>query len=222
MARADVEKDDVVDFILTYFCFAIKEKRKAKKMREKRGEEIKEKQRIYAKNHREKLKKERENATANEEGLKQAASNGAVTLSDSANTQPNEVPDTVPASGAAHVPEVAEAMALDKAEEKRLQKKEQNKNHREKLKKELEDAMDALKQAASNAAACHTSKELEAPGAAKALGRSASLKPRSRSRRSKLGISTRPWEATGCQKRPSSPTRKSQARTSQTSRTATW
>jgi hypothetical protein len=100
----------------------LKRNEQAKKMRERRGEEIKEKQRIYAKTHREKLKKERENAMAIEEGLKQAASNGAVTHSDSANTQPNEVPDTVPASaGAPHVSEVAEAMALlNKAEERRL------------------------------------------------------------------------------------------------------
>jgi hypothetical protein len=169
-----------------------KRNEQAKKMRERRGGEIKEKQRIYAKTYREKLKKERENAMANEEGLKQAASNGAVTAvahSEAANTQPNEVPDTVPASARAphasevaeamalnklclkthepHASEVAEAMALNKAEEKRLKKKEQNKNHREKLKKELKDAMEVLKQAASNAAACHTSKGLVAPGAAK-------------------------------------------------------
>ena len=37
----------------------LKRNEQAKMMRERRGEEIKEKQRIYAKNHREKLKKER-------------------------------------------------------------------------------------------------------------------------------------------------------------------
>jgi hypothetical protein len=37
----------------------LKRNEQAKMMRERRGEEIKGKQRIYAKNHREKLKKER-------------------------------------------------------------------------------------------------------------------------------------------------------------------
>jgi hypothetical protein len=204
----------------------LKRNEQARKMRDRRGEEIQEKQRIYAKTHREKLKKERENAMAIEERLKQAASNGAMTHSDSANTQPNEVPDTAPASaGAPHVSEVAEATALlNKAEERRLKEQEQNKNHREKLKKLLEDTMEALKQAASNAAACHTSKELEAPGASKGARDGAGKKRE---------LEASEWESEkqvrdfyeamggyGLSKGPSSPTCKSRARTSRTA--ATW
>jgi len=143
-------------------------------MRERRGEEIKEKQRIYAKNHREKLRKERENAMANEEGLKQAAFNGpvrAVTHSTvsgtSFGTHPCDLPDTVPASaGAPHVSEVGEAMALKKAEEKlnmAEEKRLKKENYREKLKKELKDAMEALKQAASNAEVSSSSYDMYPP-----------------------------------------------------------
>ena len=107
---------------------------------------------------------------ANEEGLKQASSNGAaraVTHSEAANTQPNEVPDTVPASaGAPHVSEVGEAMALKKAEEKlnmAEEKRLKKENYREKLKKELKDAMEALKQAASNAEVSSSSYDMYPP-----------------------------------------------------------
>jgi hypothetical protein len=152
----------------------LKRNEQAKMMRERRGEEIKEKQRIYAKNHREKLRKERENAMANEEGLKQAAFNGpvrAVTHSTvsgtSFGTHPCDLPDTVPASaGAPHVSEVGEAMALKKAEEKlnmAEEKRLKKENYREKLKKELKDAMEALKQAASNAEVSSSSYDMYPP-----------------------------------------------------------
>ena len=111
---------------------------------------------------------------ANEEGLKQAAFNGpvrAVTHSTvsgtSFGTHPCDLPDTVPASARApHVSEVGEAMALKKAEEKlnmAEEKRLKKENYREKLKKELKDAMEALKQAASNAEVSSSSYDMYPP-----------------------------------------------------------